>query len=71
VREVYRGDQLIERIVEYRPSDAVLVKLLQALRPDKYGDKLAVTQTQIVKTMDSAAWDAVYVQLVVEPGTEK
>jgi hypothetical protein len=59
VREVYRGDRLVERIVEYRPSDAVLVKLLQALRPDKYGDKLAVTQTQIVKTMDNAAWDAV------------
>jgi hypothetical protein len=59
VREVWRGDQLIERVVEYRPSDTVLVKLLQALRPDKYGDKLAVTQTQIVKTMDSAAWDAV------------
>jgi hypothetical protein len=59
VREVYRDDRLIERVVEYRPSDTVLVKLLQALRPDKYGDRLAVTQTQIVKTMDSAAWDAV------------
>ena len=59
VREVYRGERLIERIVEYRPSDTVLVKLLQALRPDKYGDKLAVTQTQIVKTIDAEAWDAV------------
>jgi hypothetical protein len=59
VREVWRGDQLIERVVEYRPSDTVLIKLLQALRPDKYGDKLSVTQTQIVKTIDSAAWDAV------------
>jgi hypothetical protein len=53
VREVYRGDRLIERIVEYRPSDAVPVKLLQALRPDKYGDRLALTQTQIVKTMQT------------------
>jgi hypothetical protein len=59
VRDVWRGDRLIERVVEYRPSDSVLVKLLQALKPDKYGDKLAVTQTQIVKTMDCAAWDSV------------
>jgi hypothetical protein len=59
VREVWRGDRLIERIVEYRPSDAVLVKLLQSLKPGVYGEKLAVTQTQIVKTMDNAAWDAV------------
>jgi hypothetical protein len=59
VREVWRGDRLIERVVEYRPSDAVLVKLLQALKPDKYGDRLAVTQTQIVKTIDSNAWEAV------------
>jgi hypothetical protein len=59
VREVYRDDRLIERIVEYRPSDAVLVKLLQALKPEKYGDKLAVTQTTLVKTLDQAAWEAV------------
>ena len=59
VREVYRGDRLIERIVEYRPSDAVLVKLLQALRPEKYGDRLQVTQTQIVKTVEKDIWDAI------------
>src|SRR5262249_34994794 len=57
VRRVYRNGSLIEEIHEFRPSDAVLVKLLQALRPEKYGDRL--TQTQIVKTMDSAAWDAI------------
>jgi hypothetical protein len=59
VREVYRGDQLVERVVEYRPSDTVLVKLLQALKPEKYGDKLAVTQTTLVKTLDQVAWEAV------------
>lgn len=59
VREVWRGDRLVERVIEYRPSDTVLVKLLQALKPDKYGDKLAVTQTQIVKTIDQQAWDSV------------
>jgi hypothetical protein len=52
VREVYRGDRLIERIVEYRPSDAVLVKLLQALRPEKYRDRSEVSVTQpIVKVV--------------------
>jgi hypothetical protein len=59
IREVWRGDRMIERIVEYRPSDTVLVKLLQALRPDKYGDKLSVTQTQVVKTVEKDIWDAV------------
>jgi hypothetical protein len=34
VPEVFRGDALVERIVEYRPSDTVLVRLLQALRPE-------------------------------------
>jgi hypothetical protein len=58
-REVWRGDRMVERIVERRPSDAMLIKLLQALRPEKYGDKLAVTQTQIVKTVEKDIWDAI------------
>jgi hypothetical protein len=59
VREVYRGGRLIERVVEYRPSDAVLVKLLQALRPEKYGDKLTLTQTNIVKSVATEAWESI------------
>jgi hypothetical protein len=58
VREVWRNDRLIERIAEYRPSDAVLVKLLQALRPEKY-DELAVTQTNIVKSVATEAWESI------------
>jgi len=58
-RRVIRGGRLIEEVEEWRPSDAMLIKLLQALRPDKYGDRLSVTQTTIVKTIDSEAWDAV------------
>ena len=59
VREVWRGDKMVERIVEWRPSDTLLVKLLQALKPEKYGDKLSVTQTTVVKAIDSEAWDSV------------
>jgi len=59
IRRVYRQGHLYEEIHEYRPSDAMLVKLLQAHKPDKYGDKLAITQTTIVKAVDAEAWDAV------------
>jgi hypothetical protein len=59
VREVWRGDVLIERVIEWRPSDPMLIKLLQALAPEKYGEKLQVTQTQIVKALDHEAWEAV------------
>jgi hypothetical protein len=59
LRRVIRGGRLIEEVEEWRPSDAMLIKLLQALRPEKYGERLSVTQTTIVKTIDSEAWDAV------------
>jgi len=58
-RRVIRNGRLIEEVQEWRPSDAILVKLLQALRPEKWGDKLSVTQTTIVKTVDSEMWEAV------------
>jgi hypothetical protein len=59
LRRVIRGGRLIEEVEEWRPSDAMLIKLLQALRPEKYGDKLSVTATTTIKTIDSEAWDAV------------
>lgn len=59
VREVWRADRLIERIIEWAPQETILVKLLQALRPEVYAEKLQVTQTQIVKTVDADAWVAV------------
>lgn len=59
IREVWRADRLIERVIEWRPQETTLVKLLQALKPEVYGEKLQVTQTQIVKTVDSDAWVAV------------
>jgi hypothetical protein len=59
IREVWRGDRLIERVIEWRPQETTLVKLLQALKPEVYGEKLSVTQTQIVKTVDADAWVAV------------
>ena len=58
-RKIYRNGVLYEEIHEYRPSDAMLVKLLQAARPEKYGDKLTVTQTTVVKAIDAQAWEAV------------
>lgn len=59
IREVWRGDRMVERIVEWRPSDTLLVKLLQALKPEKYGDKLAITSTTTIKAIDAQAWDSV------------
>jgi hypothetical protein len=59
IREVWRNDHLIERVIEWRPQETTLVKLLQALRPEVYAEKLQVTQTQIVKTVDADAWVAV------------
>jgi hypothetical protein len=59
IREVWRGDRLIERIIEWSPQETTLLKLLQALRPEIYAEKLQVTQTQIVKTVDADAWVAV------------
>lgn len=59
VRRVYRHGLLYEEIHEWRPSDTMLTKLLQAARPEKYGDKLTVTQTTVVKAVDAEAWNAV------------
>ncbi len=59
VRRVYRHGLLYEEIHEWRPSDTMLTKLLQAARPEKYGDKLTVTQTTVVKAVDADAWAAV------------
>lgn len=59
VRRVYRHGLLYEEIHEWRPSDAMLTKLLQAHKPEKYGDKLTVTQTTVVKAIDADAWNSV------------
>lgn len=59
VRRVYRHGMLYEEIHEFRPSDAMLVKLLQAAKPEKYGEKLTVTQTTVVKAIAEDAWSAV------------
>jgi hypothetical protein len=58
-RRVYRHGLLYEEIHEWRPSDAMLTKLLQAHKPEKYGDKLTVTQTTVVKAIDADAWNSV------------
>jgi hypothetical protein len=58
-RRVYRHGMLYEEIHEWRPSDTMLTKLLQAHKPEKYGDKLTVTQTTVVKAIDADAWNSV------------
>jgi hypothetical protein len=58
-RRVYRHGLLYEEIHEWRPSDTMLTKLLQAHKPEKYGDKLTVTQTTVVKAIDADAWNSV------------
>jgi len=58
-RQVFRHGMLYEEIHEWRPSDAMLTKLLQAHKPEKYGDKLTVTQTTVVKAIDADAWNSV------------
>jgi hypothetical protein len=59
IRRVYRHGMLYEEIHEFRPSDAMLVKLLQAAKPEKYGERLTLTQTTVVKAIAEDAWAAV------------
>ena len=59
VTQIIRKKLLIEERVEYKPSDTALLALLKAYHPDKFGDKLAVTQTTVVKAIDAAAWEAI------------
>lgn len=59
VRRVFRHGLLYEEIHEWRPSDAIMTRLLQAAKPEKYGDRLTVTQTTVVKAVDAEAWAAV------------
>jgi hypothetical protein len=59
VRRVFRHGLLYEEIHEFRPSDAMLIKLLQAHKPERYGDKLTLTQTQVIKAVDAQAWESV------------
>jgi hypothetical protein len=59
VRRVFRHGLLYEEIHEFRPSDAMLIKLLQAHKPERYGDKLTLTQTQVIKAVDADAWNSV------------
>jgi hypothetical protein len=59
VRRVFRHGLLYEEIHEWRPSDAMLTKLLQAHKPEKYGDRLTLTQTTVVKAVDADAWNSV------------
>lgn len=56
---IYHMGQLVgtEVITEY--SDTLLIFLLKGIAPEKYRENIAVTQTQIVKTIDSGAWEAV------------
>ena len=58
VVRIYRKKLLIEERVEFKPSDAALLALLKAYRPEMFGDKLSVTQTTVVKALDAAAWEA-------------
>ena len=59
VLQIYRKRQLIEERIEYKPSDAALLALLKAYKPELFGDKLAITQTTVVKAIDAMAWEAV------------
>jgi len=59
VLQIYRRGLLIEERVEYKASDAALLAMLKAYKPELFGDKLAVTQTTVVKAIDAAAWEAI------------
>ena len=59
VRRVYRQGLLYEEVHEFRPSDAMMIKLLQAAKPEKYGERLTLTQTTVLKALDAQAWEAV------------
>jgi hypothetical protein len=58
-RRVFRHGLLYEEVHEYRPSDTMLTKLLQAAKPEKYTDRLTLTQTSVIKAVDAEAWNSV------------
>jgi hypothetical protein len=50
VRKIFRNGELVETVEETRPSDSVLIRLLMALKPERYAERLSVTATQIVRS---------------------
>jgi hypothetical protein len=49
VRKIYRNGELVEMVEEVTPSDTVLIRLLMALKPERYAERLNVSQTQVVR----------------------
>ncbi len=54
----YLGEQ-VGMTIETEYSDTLLIFLLKGAAPEKYRENIAVTQTQIIKAIDSEAYQAV------------
>jgi len=54
---VYQGGKKVGTIRKF--SDTLLIFLAKGMMPEKYRERLDVTQTQVTKTLDAAAWDSV------------
>jgi hypothetical protein len=59
VKEIYENGVLTRREVSRDLSPTLLIFLLKGAKPEKYRERLDVTQTQVTKTLDAAAWDSV------------
>jgi len=54
-----RNGALLATVIETDYSDVLLIFLLKGLAPEKYRERVDVTQTQVVKTIDRDAYEAV------------
>lgn len=57
VEPVYQGGRKVGEVRKY--SDTLLIFLLKGFKPEKYRERIDITQTQVVKTVDTVSWDAV------------
>jgi hypothetical protein len=54
----YEGRE-VGMVIETEYSDTLLIFLLKGAAPEKYRENIAVTQTQVIKAIDSEAYEAV------------
>ncbi len=59
IRGVYHEGKIVGYQEETDFSDTLLIFLLKGLRPEKYRENISVTQTQVIKTIDNEAYEAV------------
>lgn len=59
IKVIYHNGKVVGYQEETEYSDTLLIFLLKGAAPEKYRENIAVTQTQIIKTIDAEAFEAV------------